>query len=67
MPVFTDTEAPLPGEMIVFVVIRELGFDGVGAAGDEPFRCLLHGGEELMLLYFGSVAADHVVRLVNCT
>lgn len=47
-PVFLDTEAPLPGEMIVFVIIGELGLDVVAAAGNHPFGRLLQGGEELV-------------------
>lgn len=65
-PVFLDSEAPIPGEVIVFVVVGELGLDVVGAAGQHPFGRLLHGGEELVLLVWsGPVAADHVVRLVD--
>lgn len=65
-PVFLDTEVPFPGEMVVFVVISELGLDVVSAAGHQPFGRLLHGGEELVLLIWsGTVAAYHVVCLVN--
>lgn len=65
-PFFLDSEAPIPGEVIVFVVVGELGFDVVGAAGQHPLGCLLHGGEELVLLVrSGPVAANHVVRFVN--
>lgn len=67
-PVLLDGEAPFPGEVVVLVVVGELGLDVVGAAGQQAFGGLLHGGEELVLLVrFGPVAADHVVRLVNCT
>lgn len=65
-PVFLDSEAPLPGEVIVFVVVGELGFDVIGATGQHPLGRLLHGSEELVLLVWsGAVAADHVVRFVN--
>lgn len=51
----------------MFVVIGELGFDGVGAAGQQPFGRLLDGGEELvLLLWSGAVAPNHVVCFVNC-
>lgn len=66
-PVFLDGEAPFPGEMVVLVVISELGFDAVGAAGQQPFGRLLGGGEELVLLpWSGAVAPNHVVCFVNC-
>lgn len=47
-PVFLDTEGPLPGEMIVFVIISELGLDVVAAAGNNPLGRLLQGSEELV-------------------
>lgn len=51
----------------MFVIVGELGFDGVGAAGEHPFRRLLGWGDKLvLLLWSGAVASDHVVRLVNC-
>ena len=54
--------------MIVFVIIGELRLDVVGAAGEHPFGRFLEGGEEFVLLIWSrTVAADHVVRLVNCT
>lgn len=65
-PVFLDSEAPLPGEMVVFVIVGELGLDVIGATGKHPFGWLLHGGEELVfLIRSGPVAADHVLWLVN--
>lgn len=65
-PVFLDGEAPFPGEVVVFVVVGELGLDAVGAAGKHPFGRLLRGGNELVLLCFGTVAPNHVFRFVNC-
>lgn len=66
-PVLLDGEAPFPGQMVVSVVVGELGLDDVRAAGQYAFGRLLHGGEELVLLVgSGPVAAHHVVRLVNC-
>lgn len=68
LPVFLDSEAPFPGQMVVFVVVGELGLDVVIATGQHPFGGFLHRGEELVLLVrSGPVAADHVLRLVNCT
>lgn len=68
LPILLDSEAPFPRQVIVFVVIGELGLDMVGAAGQHPFWGFLHCGEELVLLaWSGAVAAHHVIRLVNCT
>lgn len=51
----------------MFVVIGELGFNSVGAAGQHPFWRLFSGGEELVRLrWSGAVAPDHVVRFVDC-
>lgn len=33
-PVFGDVEVPLPGQVVVLVVVSELGLDGVSATGD---------------------------------
>lgn len=66
LPVFLDRDAPLPGEVVVLVVVGELGLDVVGAAGQHPFRRLLHGREELVrLVWSRAIAADHVVRFIN--
>lgn len=59
-PVFLDGEAPFPGEVVVFVVVGELGLDVVSAASKHPFGRLLHGGNELVLICFGTIAPDHV-------
>lgn len=68
LPILLDSEAPFPRQVIVFVVIGELGLDMVGAAGQHPFWGFLHCGEELVLLaWSGAIAAHHVIRLVNCT
>lgn len=51
----------------MFVVVGELRFDVVGAAGQHPFGRLLDWGDELVLLLgSGAVAPHHVVRFVNC-
>ena len=61
-PVLLDSEAPLPGKMIVFVIIGELGLDVVGAASQHSFGRLLQGGEELIFFTWpGPIAANHVV------
>lgn len=51
----------------MFVIIGELGFNVIGAAGQHPFRCLLNGGDELILLLgSGAVAPNHVLCFVDC-
>lgn len=68
LPVFLDSEAPLPGKMIVLVIVGELRLDVVGAAGQHSLGRFLQGGEEFVLLVWPrTVAANHVVRLVDCT
>lgn len=52
--------------MIVFVIISELGFDIVGAAGQHAFWRLLNGGDELVRLWSGAVAPNHVICFVDC-
>lgn len=66
LPILLDSDAPFPGQVVVFVVVGELGLDMVGAAGQHPFWGFLHCGEELVLLaWSGAVAAHHVIRLVK--
>lgn len=66
-PVFLDGEAPLPGQVVVFVVVRELGLDHVGAAGQHPLGGLLDSRQVLVgLVGPGAVAPYHVLRLVHC-
>lgn len=40
-PVLLDVEVPFPGQVVVLVVIGELGFNVVSAAGQHAFGCLL--------------------------
>lgn len=40
-PVLLDDEVPLPGQMVVLVVVSKLGLDVVGAASQNPFRSLV--------------------------
>lgn len=40
-PVLLDVQVPLPGQVVVLVVVGELGFEVVGAAGQHAFGCLL--------------------------
>lgn len=61
-PVFLDGEAPLPGQVVVFVVVCKLGLDYVGAAGQHPLGGLLDGRQVLVgLIGPGAVAPDHVL------
>lgn len=65
-PILLDSETPLPGEVVVLVVVSELWLDVVGAASHHPFGRLLHGGEELVLLGWPRpIASNHVVRLIH--
>lgn len=65
-PVFLDVEVPLPGQVVVLVIISKLGFDVVVAAGHNTFRSLLHRGQEVVFIGTRPVAAHHVVRLIDC-
>ena len=65
LPVLLDVEVPLPGEVVVLVVVGELGLDVVGAAGQHALRGLLQRSQEVVLRGPRAVAAHHVVRLIN--
>lgn len=65
-PFLLDCEVPLPGQVVVLVVVSKLGLDVVGAAGQHALRRLLQRGEELVVGWPRPVTAHHVVRLVNC-
>lgn len=38
LPILLDGQIPFPGEVVVLVVVGELGLDDVGAAGDNATR-----------------------------
>lgn len=61
VPVFLDVEVPLPGQVVMLVVVGKLGFDDVVAAGQHAFRSLLHRGQEVVFIRARAVAAHHVV------
>lgn len=65
-PVFLDVEVPLPGQVVMLVIVGKLGFDDVVAAGHEAFRSLLQRGQEVVIVGTRPIAAHHVVRLINC-
>lgn len=67
VPVFLDVQVPLPGQVVVFVVVGELGLDDVVPSSQHAFGRLLHVGQEVVLGGAGAVAAHHVVRFINCT
>lgn len=60
-PVFLDVEVPLPGQVVVLIVVGELGLDVVGAAGQHAFRSLLQRGQEVVLVRPRPIAPHHVV------
>lgn len=64
-PVLLDVEVPLPGQVVVLVVVGKLGLYVVGAAGQKALRRLLQRGEELVLVWPRPITSHHVVRLVN--
>lgn len=65
-PVFLDVEVPLPGQVVMLVIVSKLGFDGVVATGHDAFRSLLQRGQEVVFSATRPIAAHHVVRLINC-
>lgn len=65
-PVFLDVEDPLPGQVVMLIVVSKLGLDVVLAAGHQAFRSLLQRGQEVIVGATRPIAAHHVVRLVNC-
>lgn len=65
-PVLLDVEVPLPGQVVVLVVISKLRLYVIGATGQHSLRRLLQRGEELVFGWSRPITAHHVVRLVNC-
>lgn len=64
-PVLLYVEVPLPREMVVLVVVSELGFDVVGAARQHALGGLLQRGQEVILSRSRAITSHHVVRLIN--
>lgn len=65
-PVLLDVKAPIPGQVVVLVIVSKLGLYVVGATGQYSLRRLLQRGEELIVVWSRPITAHHVVRLVNC-
>lgn len=60
-PVFLDVQVPLPGQVVVLVVVGELGFDDVVATGQQALGRLLHRSQEVVFSTTWPIAAHHVV------
>lgn len=58
-PFLLDGQVPLPGEMVVLVIIREEGLVVIGASSQHALRSLLDRRQELVLLWPWPVAANH--------
>lgn len=64
-PFLLDVQVPFPGQVVVLVVVGELGFNVVSAAGQHAFGCLLQGCQEFVFIRPRPITAHHVVSLVN--
>lgn len=58
-PFLLDGQVPLPGEMVMLVIIREEGFVVIGASSQHTLRSLFNRCQELILLWSWPIAANH--------
>ena len=64
-PVFFDLQIPLPLEVVVLVVIREMGVNVVSPAAGHPGGSVLHRSQITLNLSLGSIRANHQIHLVD--
>lgn len=64
-PFLLDGQVPLPGEMVMLVIIREEGFVVIGASSQHTLRSLFNRCQELILLWPWPVAANHECGFVH--
>lgn len=64
-PVLLDVQVPLPGKVVVLIIVSEFGLYVVGATGQHSFGGFLQRGEKLVLGRPWPVAPHHVVRFIN--
>lgn len=64
-PLLLNGQVPLPGEVVVLVVIGEEGLVVVGASSQHAFGSLLNRSQELILLWPRPVAANHKCGFIH--
>lgn len=64
-PFLLDGQVPLPGEMVMLVIIREEGLVVVSASSQHPFRSFFNGRQEFILLWPWPIAANHKCGFVH--
>ena len=64
-PLLFNGQVPLPGEVVVLVIVGEEGLVVVGASGQHAFGSLLEWSQELILFWPRPVAADHKCGFIH--
>lgn len=64
-PLLLNGQVPLPGEVVVLVVIGEEGLVVVGASGQHAFGSLLNRSQELILFWPRPIAANHKCGFIH--
>ena len=64
-PILLNGQVPFPGEVVLFVVIREEGLVVVSASGQHALGSFLYWSEEFVLLWSGPIAANHECGFIH--
>lgn len=64
-PLLLNGQVPLPGEVVVLVIIGEEGLVMVGASGQHAFGSLLNRSQELILFWSRPIAANHKYGFIH--
>lgn len=64
-PLLLNGQVPLPGEVVMLVVIGEEGLVVVSASGQHALGSLLSWSQELILLWPRPVATNHKCCLIH--
>lgn len=64
-PLFLNGQVPLPGEVVVLVIVGEEGLVVVGASGQHALGSLLNWSQEFILLWSRPIAANHKCGFIH--
>lgn len=64
-PLLLNGQVPLPGEVVMLVIVGEEGLVVVGASGQHALGSLLSWSQELILLWPRSIAANHKCGFIH--
>ena len=64
-PFLLNRQVPLPGKVVMLVIVGEEGLVVVSASGQHTLGSLLNWSQELILLWPRPIAANHKCRFIH--